>query len=381
MYSVKSLRSSSTRGFTIIELLIVIVIIGVLVAITAVSYTGITRSANEAAVKSDLKQARTALDLNKAKTGIYPVSLSANIPAIAQPKSNTLAYIQLVGGQSYSLSASSNANPDIAFQAGPTDGVGQTIPFPSGSLIQTATKANCPIARTMAIDARDKSTYWIQKLADGNCWMLTNLAYAGGTANGGANTYNDVMPVGSGAGGSIANGTGNTSASFTDAKYYIPPGANPTIDPTPPSTATDGGAATATRQFGYYYNWCAAMGGQNTGACANATTPVPTPAANICPSGWRLPTGGSGGEFTALNNAINGGQGIDSGLLSNGLFQRNGFWNNGFGNQGAVGYVWSSTQHSATYAYYLYLSSTSVDPTGYGGNGKSNAFAVRCIAQ
>ena len=92
MYSVKSLRSSSTRGFTIIELLIVIVIIGVLVAITAVSYTGITRSANEAATQSDLKQARTALDLNKAKTGTYPASLATNTPVITQPKSTTLTW-------------------------------------------------------------------------------------------------------------------------------------------------------------------------------------------------------------------------------------------------------------------------------------------------
>ena len=44
-----SLNSSKTstvsRGFTIIELLIVIVIIGILVAITAVSYNGITKQA------------------------------------------------------------------------------------------------------------------------------------------------------------------------------------------------------------------------------------------------------------------------------------------------------------------------------------------------
>ena len=46
----------TNKAFTIIELLIVIVIIGVLVAITAVSYNGITKSAKEAALKSDLKQ-------------------------------------------------------------------------------------------------------------------------------------------------------------------------------------------------------------------------------------------------------------------------------------------------------------------------------------
>lgn len=42
------------NAFTIVELLIVIVIIGILAAITIVSYTGITQRANEATLKSDL---------------------------------------------------------------------------------------------------------------------------------------------------------------------------------------------------------------------------------------------------------------------------------------------------------------------------------------
>ena len=231
----------------------------------------------------------------------------------------------------------------------------------------------------MVRDARDNSTYWIQKLADGNCWMLTNLAYAGG----GTNTYGDVINQGTGAPdtpkGTLSNGTADTANTYTEAKYYISPNANPTTDPTPPSTATDGGVNTSTRQFGYLYNWCAAMGGQDTAACANATTPAPIPTTNICPAGWRLPTGGSGGEFTALNTAINGGStSSDAGLLTSGLFQRSGNWYGSFYSQGSDGYYWSSTQNSATNAYSLYFSSTSVSPTDGGKNG---ARAVRCVAE
>ena len=76
-----SLNSSKTstvsRGFTIIELLIVIVIIGILVAITAVAYNGVTRQATEAALKSELKQANNEVELIKAKTGAFPTSASS----------------------------------------------------------------------------------------------------------------------------------------------------------------------------------------------------------------------------------------------------------------------------------------------------------------
>ena len=123
------------------------------------------------------------------------------------------------------------------------------------------------------------------------------------------------------------------------------------------------------------------MGGQNTAACANATTPAPIPTTNICPAGWRLPTGEpTTGEFTALNTAINAGStSSDTGLLTSGLFQRSGFWSNGFYSQGSYGYYWSSTQRTATDARYLYFYSTYVYPAG--NYGKSYGYAVRCVAE
>ena len=208
--------------------------------------------------------------------------------------------------------------------------------------------------------------------------MLTNLAYAGG----GTNTYSDVINQGTGAPGTpgtLNNGTADSARTYTLAKYYIDPtNSNPTIDPTPPSTSTDGGATNP--QYGYYYNWCAAMGGQNTAACAQATTPAPIPTTNICPAGWRLPTGESTtGEFTALNNAINGGlTNTDAGLRTNGLFQRSGSWYSGFANQGSLGNYWSSSQNSSANARSLLFNGTSVNPA-YNLN-KNLGFTVRCIA-
>ena len=50
-----------THGFTIVELLIVIIIIGILASIAIVSYTGITTRANNAAILSELGQASRSL--------------------------------------------------------------------------------------------------------------------------------------------------------------------------------------------------------------------------------------------------------------------------------------------------------------------------------
>ena len=191
--------------------------------------------------------------------------------------------------------------------------------------------------------------------------MLTNLAYAGA----GNNTYNDTVALSVG-----------TATTFTEAKYYIPTGANPRTEPTAPSTSTNG-----TGQYGYLYNWCAAMGGQNTAACANATTPAPIPTTNICPAGWRLPTGGAGGEFEVMNNIVYAGKtDSDSSIIgAPGLFQRSGYWSNGFGGQGSSGDYWSSTQLSAASARNLNFNSANVLPAY--SYFKYYGYAVRCVAE
>ena len=62
----------SNKGFTIIELLIVIVIIGILVAITAVSYTGITNGANTADAQTKARAISQFAIACQAKTGSWP---------------------------------------------------------------------------------------------------------------------------------------------------------------------------------------------------------------------------------------------------------------------------------------------------------------------
>ncbi len=60
------------RGFTIVELLVVIVVIGILAAITMVSYSGVTTKANLSANKSNAASIMQAADAYFAEFGTYP---------------------------------------------------------------------------------------------------------------------------------------------------------------------------------------------------------------------------------------------------------------------------------------------------------------------
>ena len=64
--------NKSRSGFTIVELLIVIVVIGILAAITIVAYNGIQNKANDSAVKSDLASIGKKFEIYKVENGVYP---------------------------------------------------------------------------------------------------------------------------------------------------------------------------------------------------------------------------------------------------------------------------------------------------------------------
>ena len=62
-------------GFTLIELIVVLAIIGLLVSIVAPHYTGRVTKAEETVLRQDLLMMRDALDKHYADAGQYPASL------------------------------------------------------------------------------------------------------------------------------------------------------------------------------------------------------------------------------------------------------------------------------------------------------------------
>jgi len=67
----------NVAGFTIVELLIVIVVIGVLAAITVAAYSGMQNRARDAQRVQDIRTISKALELYKTQTGDYPVAVGS----------------------------------------------------------------------------------------------------------------------------------------------------------------------------------------------------------------------------------------------------------------------------------------------------------------
>jgi prepilin-type N-terminal cleavage/methylation domain-containing protein len=71
----------SSHGFTIVELLIVIVVIAILAAISIIAYNGIQTRARETTLKSDLSNAAKQMELANADASSYPTSLPSGVKA------------------------------------------------------------------------------------------------------------------------------------------------------------------------------------------------------------------------------------------------------------------------------------------------------------
>ena len=161
---------------------------------------------------------------------------------------------------------------------------------------------------TALTDTRDNSTYLVAKLADNNCWFAENLRLNPSTATITAQDTNSPtisFPTEAHNSSSSNSLCGSDSANCDNTLQYNLNNLNRSL------TQSHDGSGNSVAWYGYgaYYNWYTATAGNGTYEFTNTSgdSSNGVVSGDICPAGWRLPTGGSNGEYKALNIAINNG--------------------------------------------------------------------------
>jgi len=103
-------KMQAERGFTIVELLIVIVVIGILAAITIVSFNGVTARANSANAQSAAEAAVKKIEAYNAEVGSYPTTFGALTASSASAKSYYLTGVTFATS-AYSAAPTSSQGP------------------------------------------------------------------------------------------------------------------------------------------------------------------------------------------------------------------------------------------------------------------------------
>lgn len=109
LWFTEKMKQRVRPGFTIVELLIVIVAIGILAALVIVAYNGVQAKASNAVLQADLRNAAIKLSEAETETGTYPSSDSG----FAASNGTTFQYVLRENG--YCLTASSDASGTESF--------------------------------------------------------------------------------------------------------------------------------------------------------------------------------------------------------------------------------------------------------------------------
>ena len=209
-------------------------------------------------------------------------------------------------------------------------------------------------------DSRDNQSYTIAKLADGRWWMIDNL-------NLGATTLSEDL--------NSANTNLSATITIRDFSSYKKTSGTGSYD-IPEYIPVSGIDSTSQTPYGTLYNYC--MASAET-ICDASYSPAAT--YDICPKGWRLPTGGDSGEFKALynNSNYNTSAKIRAPLSQGGaaFASAGSFYESEPTGQGGSGTYWSSTDYDSWSMYVLSFNNVNVYPTYH--EGKVRGYSIRCI--
>lgn len=83
-------------GFTLVELLIVVAVIGILSALLTANFIGVRQRARDAQRKADVKQIQSALELYRADHGTYPAALANCGNSLMSEDCQTSTYMRTI---------------------------------------------------------------------------------------------------------------------------------------------------------------------------------------------------------------------------------------------------------------------------------------------
>ena len=109
------MNSTKSRGFTIVELLVVIVVIAILASITIVVFNGVQQRARDSRRDSAMNIIKKTMEMYKLDNGQYPYACSNN-PSLDCPVSSVTSYLSPAYTQTVSVPEDKTGVPSMYYE-------------------------------------------------------------------------------------------------------------------------------------------------------------------------------------------------------------------------------------------------------------------------